>query len=127
MILPSVTPREQSCRQACKKLRSAGRIPAVLYGKEFNQSYSLDDREMRTLLRKASGTTSLLLASWEKGEDELVLIKEMQTDPIKKSILYIDFIQVARGEDLQTKVPLVALGRSRRSQGSRWNFGSIGK
>ena len=58
-----VTPREQTGRQACKKLRSAGRIPAVLYGKEFNQSYSLDDREMRTLLRKASGTTSLPMPS----------------------------------------------------------------
>ena len=75
-----VTPREQTGRQACSKLRSAGRIPAVLYGKEFNQSYSLDDREMRTLLRKASGTTSLLRLLGEKGEDELVLIKEMQTD-----------------------------------------------
>jgi large subunit ribosomal protein L25 len=40
----------------------------------------------------------------------LVLIKEMQSDPIKKSILHIDFIQVARGEDLQTKIPLVLLG-----------------
>ena len=107
-----VTPREQTGRQACKKLRSAGRIPAVLYGKEFNQSYSLDDREMRTLLRKASGTTSLLRLLGEKGEDELVLIKEIQTDPIKKSILHIDFIQVARGEDLQTKIPLALLGEA---------------
>ena len=107
-----VTPREQTGRQACRKLRSAGRIPAVLYGKEFNQSYSLDDREMRTLLRKASGTTSLLRLLGEKGEDELVLIKEMQTDPIKNSILHIDFVQVARGEDLQTKIPLVLSGEA---------------
>ena len=103
---------EQTGRQACRKLRFAGRIPAVLYGKEYNQSYSLDDREMRTLLRKASGTTSLLRLLGEKGEDELVLIKEMQTDPIKNSILHIDFVQVARGEDLQTKIPLVLSGEA---------------
>jgi large subunit ribosomal protein L25 len=48
----------------------------------------------------------------EKGEDELVLIKEMQTDPIKNSILHIDFVQVARGEDLQTKIPLVLSGEA---------------
>jgi large subunit ribosomal protein L25 len=83
-----------------------------MYGKECNQSYSLDDRELRTLLRKASGTTSLLRLLGEKGEDELVLIKEMQTDPIKNSILHIDFVQVARGEDLQTKIPLVLSGEA---------------
>jgi large subunit ribosomal protein L25 len=108
----NVTPREQTGRQACRKLRFAGRIPAVLYGKDCNQSFSIDDREMRILLRKASGTTSLLRLLGEKGEDELVLIKELQTDPIKNSILHIDFIQVNRGEDLQTKIPLVLSGEA---------------
>lgn len=107
-----VAPREQTGRQACKKLRFAGRIPAVLYGKDINKSFSIDDREMRILLRQASGTTSLLRLLGEKGEDELVLIKELQTDPIKNSILHIDFVQVNRGEDLQTKIPLVLNGEA---------------
>ena len=107
-----VAPREQTGRQACRKLRFAGRIPAVLYGKDLNKSFSIDDREMRILLRQASGTTSLLRLLGEKGEDELVLIKELQTDPIKNSILHIDFVQVNRGEDLQTKVPLVLNGEA---------------
>jgi large subunit ribosomal protein L25 len=108
----NVAPREQTGRQACRKLRFAGRIPAVLYGKELNKSFSIDDREMRILLRQASGTTSLLRLLGEKGEDELVLIKELQTDPIKNSILHIDFVQVNRGEDLQTKIPLVLSGEA---------------
>jgi ribosomal protein L25 (general stress protein Ctc) len=48
------TPREDTGRQACRKLRASGRIPAVLYGKEVNKLFSLDDRSMRMLLRKAS-------------------------------------------------------------------------
>ena len=106
------SPREKTGRQACNKLRAAGRIPAVIYGKDLNKSFSIDDREMRVLLRKAQGTTALLRLLGEKGEDELVLIKEMQTDPIKNSILHIDFVQVTRGEDLQTKVPLVLIGEA---------------
>ena len=106
------SPREETGRQACNKLRAAGRIPAVIYGKDLNKSFSIDDREMRVLLRKAQGTTALLRLLGEKGEDELVLIKEMQTDPIKNSILHIDFVQVTRGEDLQTKVPLVLIGEA---------------
>ena len=111
MILPfKLLLASKTGRQACRKLRSAGRIPAVLYGKEFNQSYSLDDPRMRTLLRKASGTTSLLRGRERKTNWSL--IKEMQTDPIKNSILHTDFIQVARGEDLQTKIPLVLSGEA---------------
>ena len=106
------SPREQTGRQACNKLRASGRIPAVMYGKEINKSFSLEDRSMRMLLRKAAGTTSLLRLLGEKGEDELVLIKEMQMDPIKNNILHIDFIQVNRGEDLQTKIPLSILGEA---------------
>lgn len=107
-----VTPRQQTGRQASNKLRASGRIPAVLYGKELNKSLSLEDRSMRNLLRKASGTSSLLRLLGSKGEDELVLIKDMQIDPIKNSILHIDFIQVNRGENLQTKIPLSLIGEA---------------
>tara|TARA_B100000212_G_scaffold216745_1_gene164016 strand:+ start:386 stop:1048 length:663 start_codon:yes stop_codon:yes gene_type:complete len=104
--------RENSGRNACRQMRAAGRIPAILYGKELNKSLSIDDKEMRTLLRHASGTSSLMRLIGEQGEDELVLIKEMQHDHIKDQILHIDFVQVTRGEDLQTKVPLVLLGEA---------------
>ena len=107
-----VTPRDQTGRQACNKLRASGRIPAILYGKEINKPVSLEDRSMRILLRKASGTSSLLRLLGEEGEDELVLIKDMHMDPIKNSILHIDFVQVNRGEDLQTKIPLTLNGEA---------------
>ena len=107
-----VAPRDQTGRQACNKLRASGRIPAILYGKEINKSVSLEDRSMRILLRKASGTSSLLRLLGEEGEDELVLIKDMHMDPIKNRILHIDFVQVNRGEDLQTKIPLTLNGEA---------------
>ena len=71
------------------------------------------------LLRKASGTSSLLRLIGDDGEDELVLIKDLQKDQIKDRILHIDFVQVTRGEDLQTRVPLVVVGEAEgvRNQG----------
>lgn len=105
-----VTPRDKTGRNASNNLRNSGRIPAVLYGKELNKSFSVDDKETRMLLREASGTSSLLRLLGEDGEDELVLIKDLQIDHIKDRILHIDFIQVTRGEDLQTKIPLVLTG-----------------
>ena len=114
-----VSPREKSGRNACKSLRNAGKIPVILYGKALNKPYSVDDKETRMLLRKAAGTSSLLRLLGDNGEDELVLIKDLQKDQIKDKILHIDFIQVTRGEDLQTKVPLVISGEAEgvKSQG----------
>ena len=38
-------------RQACKKLRAAGTIPVVYYGKDVNKPYSVEEREFRKLMR----------------------------------------------------------------------------
>ena len=104
------SPRQQTGTSPSKQLRNQGRIPAVLYGKETNRSLSVDDKEIRILLRKASGTSSLMRLLGEDGEDELVLIKDLQKDQIRDKILHIDFIQVTRGEELQTRIPLILVG-----------------
>ncbi|HAU60328.1 MAG TPA: 50S ribosomal protein L25 [Opitutae bacterium] len=106
------SPREKTGRNACNSIRNAGKIPVILYGKDLNKPYSVDGKETRMLLRRASGTSSLFRLLGKDGEDELVLIKDLQKDQIKDKILHIDFIQVTRGEDLQTKVPLVILGEA---------------
>ena len=104
--------REKTGTSASKQIRAQGRIPAVLYGKEVNRTLSVDDKEMRILLRRAAGSSSLMRLIGESGEDELVLIKELQEDKIRDTILHIDFVEVKRGEDLQTSVPLNFIGEA---------------
>lgn len=104
--------RNETGTSSSRQIRSNGRIPAVLYGKELNRSLSVDDKETRVLLRKGAGSSSLMRLIGEDGEDELVLIKELQQDQIRDKILHIDFIQIKRGEDLQTSVPLTLLGEA---------------
>ena len=104
--------RDKTGTSASRQIRSQGRIPAVLYSKDTNRILSVDDKEMRMLLRKAAGTSSLMRLIGESGEDELVLIKELQEDKIHDKILHIDFVEVKRGEDLQTTVPLSLVGEA---------------
>ena len=106
------SPRDKTGTSASKQIRLQGRIPAILYGKETNRSLSVDDKEMRILLRKAAGTSSLMRLIGESGEDELVLIKELQEDKIRDKILHIDFVEVKRGEDLETSIPLSLIGEA---------------
>ena len=45
-----VSPREKTGRNACNSIRNAGKIPVILYGKDLNKSYSVDDKEKITRL-----------------------------------------------------------------------------
>ena len=107
-----VSAREEVGRQACKKLRAAGVIPVVYYGKDINKPYSVEERDFRKLMRNSAGSAALFRLQSADGEDELALIKELQRHPLTDSILHIDFIQVTRGQELQTKIPVVIVGEA---------------
>ena len=107
-----VSDRLAGGRQVCKKLRASGSIPVVFYGKELNKMYSVQEREFRSLMRNSAGAAALFRLESEGGEDELALIKELQRHPLTDDILHIDFLQVTRGQELQTKVPVTIVGEA---------------
>lgn len=102
--------REKVGRGHCRRLRKSGRIPIVFYGKSRNESYSLAEPDFR-IMDKASGA-SLVELEPDEGEASLALIKEVQRDPCTDAVLHVDFIEVTRGQELQTKVPLVVTGEA---------------
>jgi large subunit ribosomal protein L25 len=95
-----------------KKLRSQGRIPAVFYGKDVLKHYSVDDSKFRALMRSSGGTLSLIELEEDSGDKELALLKDIQIDSVKDNILHLDFVQVTRGQTLETKIPLELVGES---------------
>lgn len=102
--------REKSGRGHCRRLRKSGRIPIVFYGKSRNESYSLSAPDFR-VIDQASGA-SLVELEPDEGEASLALIKEVQRDPCTDAVLHIDFVEVTRGQELQTKVPIIIVGEA---------------
>jgi large subunit ribosomal protein L25 len=107
-----VQSRDQHGSSISKKIRSEGRIPAVFYGKNVLKHYSVEDSQFRVLMRKSGGSLSLIELDDGNGDKELALLKDMQIDSVKDSILHLDFVQVTRGQSLETKVPLELVGES---------------
>lgn len=106
--------RENSGKGVARKLRQAGRIPAVLYGQGHDGvSLSLDSYELNQLLSTAGARTSILELE-VKGSDrsgmQNVLIKEVQRHPYKDLILHMDFLEVAMDELITVMVPIEVLG-----------------
>ncbi len=106
-------PRAETGKEAAKKMRNEGRLPAALYGHGFNTTLlSLDERSFKALLRHEKGLHGLLNLKVEgdKGGAHTVVVKEVQRHPIKGRILHVDFQKIRSDEEVHTEVALQFVG-----------------
>jgi large subunit ribosomal protein L25 len=101
--------RDQFGKGAARKIRAAGKIPAVIYGHGTEpQHVTLPAHEVSLILRKANAVLDLDIA----GKNELTLVKDVQKDPVRQIIEHIDLIVVKKGEKVQVEVPVHVVGES---------------
>ena len=94
-------PRESFGKGAARKLRVLGKIPAVIYGHGTEPVHvSLPSHRIGLLLRRKNMILELDLA----GAKQLVLVKDVQKDPVKAIIEHIDLIVVRKGEKVVVDV-----------------------
>lgn len=92
---------------AARKLRAAGRVPAVVYGHGTDPVHiSLPAHETALVLRRANAVFDLAL----DGGPLMALVKDVQRDPVKQIIEHIDLIIVRTGEQVEVDVPIVLTG-----------------
>jgi large subunit ribosomal protein L25 len=94
---------------AARKLRAAGRIPAVVYGHGTDPVHiSLPAHETALIIRRANSVLDLDLA----GGPLMALVKDVQRDPVRQIIEHLDLIIVRTGEQVEVDVPIVLEGES---------------
>ncbi len=102
--------RTETGKGVARKLRAAGRIPAVVYGHNREpQSLTIDTREFERLLQHIT-TGSTVIELGLGGTPARTLIREIQRHPVKRRILHVDFQELVAGEKVTVKVPLVFVG-----------------
>jgi large subunit ribosomal protein L25 len=95
-----------------RKLRAAGRIPAVLYGHDQeSQALSVDAHDMFKVLHTSAGANVLVDLKVDDTE-HLVLPREIQRNHIKDTIVHVDFLVVSRTETIQVNVEIVDVGEA---------------
>jgi large subunit ribosomal protein L25 len=94
---------------AARKLRAAGRIPAVLYGHGTDPVHiSLPGHEVSLIIRRANAVLDLALPTGS----QLALVKDVQKDPVRQIIEHLDLLLVRSGEKVEVEVPVVLQGES---------------
>jgi large subunit ribosomal protein L25 len=102
----NATLRSVQGSSASRRLRHAGRVPAIVYGgKEQPINVELDHNEIFHALRKELFHSSILDMNLG-GTKHQVLLRSVQWHPYKPQVMHVDFQRVDAGKVLHTKVPL---------------------
>lgn len=93
-----------------KRLRAAGVVPGVVFGKRAGSvPVQLDAKALDQLYREA-GRTSIVKVSVDGGETTNVVIKSVQRHPLTGRALHVDFFAPDLTQEMTVDVPLVFVG-----------------
>jgi large subunit ribosomal protein L25 len=99
--------RDSFGKGAARKIRAAGKIPAVIYGHGTQpQHVTLPGHEVALIIRKANQVLELDI----QGKIQLALVKDVQKDPVRQIIEHLDLVVVRKGEKVQVEVSVHVLG-----------------
>ena len=111
--------RSTKGKNEARRLRAAGKIPAVLYGAQkagdppAPEPVSVDPKPFMRILHSKSGFNTLITLKVQGGADARVLVKNVQLDPITHHPLHADFYRVNMDRKIQVTVPVMLKGESR--------------
>ncbi|MCU1508491.1 MAG: ribosomal protein L25/ral stress protein Ctc [Glaciihabitans sp.] len=112
-------PRTSFGKGAARKIRAAGKIPAVIYGHGTDpQHVTLPGHEVALIIRKSNQVLELDIA----GKPQLALVKDVQKDPVRQIIEHLDLIVVRKGEKVTVDVTVHLEGEA--APGTTVNFDS---
>ncbi|MGH9339741.1 MAG: 50S ribosomal protein L25/general stress protein Ctc [Acidobacteriota bacterium] len=108
--------RQQFGKNVSRRLRTHGRIPAVVYGQALKStSVVVDSKDLHRILHSETGHNTIFKIQIN-GNATDVLIKDYQLDPVKGTLLHADFQTVSMDEVMEFEVPIEVLGTARGVQ-----------
>ncbi len=107
----SASTRSATGKGVARKLRAAGKVPAVIYGHAREpQALELDAHQFQLLLEKVPYTSTVIELDIKGAKMARTLIREIQRHPFKKQIIHVDFQELVAGEKVTVKVPVHLVG-----------------
>jgi large subunit ribosomal protein L25 len=105
--------RDTRGKNAMRRLRAQGQVPAVLYGLgKDSLSLSLDVKSISRIVSSRSGHNQILSLSVDGGETAAVLTVDWQVDPVTGALLHVDMQRVDLKKSIRLAVPISVVGVS---------------
>jgi large subunit ribosomal protein L25 len=107
-------PRLEIGKNAVKRVRKAGMVPAVLYGRSRPpQPLAIERKALLGALRTEAGRNVLIdLQVRHDGREtsDTVMIAEIQHDYLKREVMHVDLHEISLTEKVEARVPVVLTG-----------------
>ena len=99
--------------RAAGRLRSSGKIPAVLYGHGSDPlPIAVEGRALRQALSGDAGLNALLTLDLDGKNPQTAMAKDIQRDPRRNTVTHVDFLLVSKDEIITADVPVVFVGEA---------------
>ncbi len=113
-LVVEVKSRGDLGKNASRRLRSEGQIPAIVYGaRKEPVPIVVDPKKILEIIRSESGVNTIFqLGLAEKEARRHVMIKEYQVDPVKGNLIHADFVRIQMDEVIEVDVPVHVTGEA---------------
>ena len=109
--------RKKTGKGAARTLRRQALIPAVFYGPEIDPVHlSLNYGDLEKLIRTGAGENVIIDLAIETGESTLshrAMLKEIQLDPVKQTIMHVDLYEISLDKKIEVEVPIILTGTAK--------------
>jgi large subunit ribosomal protein L25 len=103
--------REERGKNAARRTRVTGMVPAVLYGgRKDSISLSVNAKQVGKILRSESGHNTIFTVQVVGGGEERAMVKDWQVDPVSGSLLHVDLLRIAMDVRMRVRVPVHTFG-----------------
>lgn len=98
--------------RASRRLRAEGQLPGVIYGLDKDpQAVAVDYAELRSALTGSAGMNALFTLDLD-GSHEMVLVRDVQRDPIKRVVTHADFLRIDPDQKIRLSIPIELIGEA---------------
>ena len=109
-ITVEAKPRDDRGKNAARRMRRAGHVPAVLYGGDGKSlTLAVNTKQLAAILRSQSGHNTIFKVKLPTGEQPAML-KDWQVDPLLGTLLHVDLLRVAMDVQMRVMVPVHTFG-----------------
>src|SRR2546427_702196 len=109
-IVVEGAPRATRGKNEARRLRQAGKLPAVLYGGKGEAiTLAVNTKQVSAILRSETGHNTLFQVDLG-GKHEPAILKDWLVDPVTGNLLHVDLLRVAMDVRMKVKVPVHTFG-----------------
>lgn len=107
-VVKATVGRQKGSRPS-RRLRAQGQLPGVVYGLDLEpKAVAVTYNDLRDAIK--AGGANVVLSLDIDGDTEMVLVRDLQRDPIKRVVTHADFLRIDPNQKVTVSIPLEVVG-----------------